>query len=236
MNAFLSVFSSFTYRKTLRRVSRALIAFVCICASLFFSSCKKEVDYFSYVSELRSNIFIAQAGELSLRIFSVQKESPYESDGIKMETFSRTEFYLSAPSGDKEYTLSFCVGDQQQNAVMSFDNVKCEYYYFCNVDISSLETLDCTLTCQETTQILSARSIKTPTTLAPNVILQKVKEREQELFLSLTDKYGFAGEIYLRLIYEDAPYYYVGIIDRNGKVNAFLLNGETGKILAKRTT
>ena len=50
----------------------------------------------------------------------------------------------------------------------------------------------------------------------------------------MTDKYGFSGEIYLRLIYEDSPYYYVGVINRNSEVNAFLLNAETGKILAKR--
>ena len=51
----------------------------------------------------------------------------------------------------------------------------------------------------------------------------------------MTDKYGFSGEIYLRLIYEDSPYYYVGIIERNGTVHAFLINAQTGKILAKRT-
>ena len=50
----------------------------------------------------------------------------------------------------------------------------------------------------------------------------------------MTDKYGFAGEIYIRLLYEEAPYYYVGIIDRSGGCNAFLMNAETGKILARR--
>jgi hypothetical protein len=232
MNAFSSLFLSKNGSKTFRLAFLLLLFLIPLS---FFSACKKQVDYFSYVSELRSNIFIAQEDELSLRIFSVQKESPYEADGIKMEIFERTEFYVTAPSGDKEYTLSFCVDDQEINAVMSFDNVKCEYYYFCNLDISSLSSLDCTISCQKKTQTFCAKSIKTSSTLAPTSILNIVKESEQELFTSLTDKYGFAGEIYLRLIYEDAPYYYVGIIDRNGKVNAFLLNGETGKILAKRT-
>ena len=50
----------------------------------------------------------------------------------------------------------------------------------------------------------------------------------------MTDKYGFTGEIYLRLIYEETAYYYVGIIDRNGNIYAFLVNAQTGKILAKR--
>ena len=50
----------------------------------------------------------------------------------------------------------------------------------------------------------------------------------------MTDRNGFAGEIYLRLIYEDAPYYYVGIIDRNGGILALLVHSESGKILARR--
>lgn len=50
----------------------------------------------------------------------------------------------------------------------------------------------------------------------------------------MTDANGFAGEIYLRLIYEDVPYYYVGIIDREGRIFALLVDSEDGKILAKR--
>ena len=81
---------------------------------------------------------------------------------------------------------------------------------------------------------LCALSIKTETTRSPKQILEDLKNGESELFSSMTDKYGFTGEIYIRILYEDFPYYYVGVIDRNGKTNAFLLNGETGKILAKR--
>ena len=76
--------------------------------------------------------------------------------------------------------------------------------------------------------------MKTEQTLSPKGCLQKLQESEGELFSSLTDKYGFTGEIYLRLLYEDAPYYYVGVIERTGKIHAFLLNAKTGKILAKR--
>ena len=69
---------------------------------------------------------------------------------------------------------------------------------------------------------------------ASKQILQNLQKTESELFSSLTDEYGFAGEIYIRLIFEERPYYYLGVIDRNGKITAFLLSAETGKILAKR--
>jgi hypothetical protein len=50
----------------------------------------------------------------------------------------------------------------------------------------------------------------------------------------LTKSGRFLGEIYIRYIHENAPYYFVGVIDRNGAMNAYLLHGETGKILAAR--
>ena len=71
--------------------------------------------------------------------------------------------------------------------------------------------------------------------VAPNDILKSVIAYDNELFESMTDKYGFKGEIYLRLLYEEAPYYYVGIINRNGDIYAFLINATTGKVLAKRS-
>ena len=201
-----------------------------------FSACSEKVDYFSYVSELRDNIFLANTQELSLRAYSLSKESPYVADGIVREVSKRTEIYLTAPSGDKEYELFFTVNGKRHGGDMSFDNVKGEYYYFCTLDVSALTQIEFELVCGEETTLLCANSIVGERTISPKQALQTVVEHEGELFQSLTDKYGFAGEIYMRLLYEDAPYYYVGIVDRNGNTTALLLNGETGKILAKRQT
>ena len=234
MNAFFSQFYSSTKANAVKRALFLTLLLWILFPLFFFTSCAKEVDYFSYVSELRNNVLLAQDQTYSLRIYSVSKESPYESDGVPKEIIRRAEFYLSAPSGEKEYQLSFSINGETHTAVLSFDNVKGEYYYFESVDISACDTLECTLLYDGQSTVFLAKSVKTPTTLSPNDILEKVKTSEPELFSSLTDKYGFSGEIYLRLLYEDAPYYYVGIIDRNGNVTAFLLNGESGKILAKR--
>ena len=204
------------------------------CAFFLFPSCSKKLDYFSYVSELRNNIFLAESDQLSLHVYAVAKESPYVADGIPREISKRTEIFLTAPSGDKEYAISFTVDGKQQGGDMSYDNVKAEYYYFCTLDLSAFSEIDFTLSCGEETVTLNAKSVVNERTITPQTALSCVQNAETELFQSLTDKYGFAGEIYMRLIYEDCPYYYVGIIDRSGNTTAFLLNGETGKILAKR--
>lgn len=214
---------------------RLLLALGALCAFLlFFPACQKSVDYFDYVSELRSNIFLAQTNELSLRVYAVQKETPYASDGVPREISTRTEVFLTAPSGEKEYALSFTVDGREYGGDMSYDNVKSEYYYSCTLDVSDLTQIPCRIVCGDNSIELTAISVLDETTLTPQNVLSGLLSSEQALFDDLTDKYGFAGEIYLRLIYEESPYYYVGVIDRDGGTHAFLLNAKSGRILARR--
>lgn len=197
-------------------------------------ACAKGVDYTEYVSELRSNIFLAETDGFSLRIYSVKKESPYHSDGIAQPCNERTEIYLVAPQGDKTCQISFTANGKNHGGEMSFDNVKAEYYYYCPLDTSALTDISVQIHYGETQVDLTAKSVLNKDTLPPFDVLSILLNSEKELFDSLTDKYGFAGEIYIRLIYEESPYYYVGVIERNGKITAFLINATSGKILAKR--
>ena len=232
MKVFSTLKSSFLHPiKTLRAVFSLLLL---LCLSLCLISCKKETNYFDYVSELRSNVFLASNEEFSLRVYSIKKESPYSADGVPREINVRTEVWLVAPSGDQECNLTFTVDGNPYGGEMVYDNVKAEYYLACNLDTSTLSTIECNIAYGETEYTLTAKSVLSQDTLSPETVLKNLTSAETKLFASMTDKYGFAGEIYLRLIYEDSPYYYVGVIDRNGKTNAFLINATSGKILARR--
>ena len=220
-------------RMTRRALSAIAISLLCV-FSLLLPSCKKQIDYFEYVSELRNNIFLAKTEDFSLRIYSVSKEHPYAADGIPKETSSRTEIYLTAPSGDKTCNLTFSINNQTYGGEMSYDNVKAEYYYSCTLDIANLLEIDCHIEYGENIADIKALSVLTTDTLTPKNALKNLLQSEGELFHSMTDKYGFTGEIYIRLIYEDAPYYYIGVINREGGIHAFLINAQSGKILARR--
>ncbi len=220
--------------KNNRRRLLFLPIFLLLLPLLLLGACKEKVNYFDYVSELRSNIFLAETEDFSLRIYAVEKETPYVMDGIPQEVSPRFEAYLVAPSGDQTVNLRFEKDGENMGGEMSYDNVKCEYFYSCTLDVSALKEIPCTVTYGDKEVALTAISVLTDTTLAPKTVLGKIVEENAELFSSLTDDFGFAGEIYLRLIHEDSAYYYIGVISREGKVNAFLMNAETGKILAKR--
>jgi hypothetical protein len=200
----------------------------------FFTSCQKKIDYFDYVSELRSNIFIAKNDSFSLRIYAVVKESPYSTDGIPREKSSRMEAHLLTPEANKAVTITFQIAEQSYSGEMSYDNVKTEYFYSQTLDVANEQDLSVKITSKTETVTLNAKSVLSGSALSAKDAFSCLYKTEKTLFDELTDKYGFQGEIYIRLIYEDAPYYYVGVINRSGCTNAFLLNAYTGKILAKR--
>lgn len=227
----------FFLKKFLRKHLTVHITLTAVCTFLLLScvGCKKSVNYFDYVSELRSNIFLAKTDALSLRIYAVCKESPYTSDGVPRETFSRMEVYLIAPEGNKRTEITLQL-DTPAGGEMSYDIVKGEYYYACPIDVSKEKEIVCQIKYGEEEVSLTAYSVLTEDTITPQDALKKLQTEKAENFSSLTDKYGFSGEIHMRLLFEDSPYYYIGIIDRNGNCIAFLMNAESGKILAKRET
>ena len=231
MNFFLK------YTKPSHRSKKLLVTiFLLALLPIFslFSSCKKKLDYFSYVSEIRSNILLAETENFSLRIFIGEREVPYSADGVARESSPRFDAYLVAPNGTKTCEFFFKIGNESYGGEMSYDNVKGEYYYFCTLNVPELKTVSCEILYGEEQVILEATSVLSEKTLSPREALSHLLTTEKETFSTLTDQYGFAGEIGIRLIYEDNPYYYVGVIDRKGNVSAFLLNAETGKLLAKR--
>lgn len=218
-------------RKPLLTICTFLLALFCIIGC---SGCNKSVDYFSYVSELRNNVFLYKDDQLSLRAHALTKESPYATDGVVSKLHTRTEIRLIAPSGEQTYSVFFMLDNTEYGGEMSFDNVKSEYYYACPVDVSACTQLELRVVCGTAERVCVAKSVLTSDTVSPKQALALLVEKEKDFFNGLTDKYGFAGEIHLRLLYEDAPYYYVGVTDRQGNVTAFLINGLTGQILAKR--
>ena len=218
--------------KTRNRLISLLFLLFCLLFPLY--GCSNTVEYLDCISELRDNVFLAETDGFSLRIYAVKKETPYVTDGIPQETSSRIEAYLVAPNGAETCKFSFTANSERYEGDMSFDNVKCEYYYSRSLDVSALKHIDCEIVYGEKTVSLTAKSVKDENTLSPTQVLKQLHDTETELFEKMTDRYGFTGEIYLRLLYEDAPYYYVGIVERDGTVHAFLINGQSGKIIAKR--
>ena len=213
-----------------------IFVILCVGASFFLPLIRSAnaLDYFDYVSELRSNILIAQSEKFTLKAYAVEKEYPYSPDGIPRDITKRAEIYFTAPSGDKTCQLAFSVNGTPYQGELSYDNIKAEYFFSVSADISSLKSLEFQIEYGDENLILTATTVKRETTLSPRQVLDKLRENDPNVFTELTSPDGFTGEIYIRLISESEPYYYIGLIPKDGEIQAYLLNSDTGKILATR--
>ena len=199
-----------------------------------FSGCARTVDYAEYLSERRSNVLLYSGENYHVCIYDVEREYPFSADGYVASPTHRTELFISAPDGTTHCSVEFTAKNQTHRGEASFDSVKRQYYFSCNEDVSSLTELTLKITFGEETYEITALSVRTEKTISPNEALHFVVEADQNLFEEMTENHIFLGEIYVRLLYEGAPYYYVGIVNRSGNITAFLLDGETGAILARR--
>ena len=232
MNAF---FSNLAGKNALRRTFIFTFAILFSLALLFlFPSCKKTQDYFSYLSEYRSNLFLVETEQFSLRIYALEKEHPFVADGGVGELTKRTELYITTKDGSNRCAVTFDLDGKTHGGECSYDSVKREYFYSCAVDTSSLSSIPLCVEIEGSRYEVTAYSVKNTDVLSGREILNRLQEQEGDLFVHLTDKNGFLAEIHLRLLYEETPYYYIGIVEKSGKTTAFLLDAATGKILAKR--
>lgn len=206
------------------------VLFISLAGIFALSGCAKGVDYLSYVSEKRTDIYRYSADGLEINIFISEKETPYSADGIRGNVSALTEIFVSLPENRDEVKVS--VGGI--NGEMNYRAVENDYYL--SVSDASLkgENAEVTLTYGEESKTYSAMSVRHSGIISCDDALKCVTEHDKELFASLTDGNIFLAEIYIRLLYDEGCYYYVGVCDRDKKINAYLVDGEHGKIIATK--
>lgn len=219
--------------------SSSLFPRILLCIFLLFlafaaTACGKKTDYTQYVSEYRNNLFLYDGDEFSIRAQSVEREYPYVADGNKGDMTKRVELFISAPVGTQNCSVFFHAGGLRYGGEASFDNVKNQYYFSCTADLSSARSLPVTVTFDSQEFEITAPSVLTDDVLPLQRLIECVFEADGELLKRLTAEKDFDGELYVRILYEDAPYFYVGVVEKSGNVTAFLLEAKTGKVLAKR--
>lgn len=208
--------------------------FLLVCLSLCLAACllggcRKKVDYLSYVSEKRTNIYLYSNDGLEIKIYISEKETPYSADGIKGEMSGLTEIYVTLPKNYDEVNVS--VGDAEGE--MSYRAVE-NCYYISFADAVAGDSADVSLSCGYDSYTCTAVSVLYDGVMDCDSAVKCVTEHDGELFTSMTENGIFRGEIYVRLLYDEGCYYYVGVCDRDKNISAYLVDGERGKIIATK--
>ncbi len=221
--------------KTFLQIFRIFLLFTLVCSLLFLSGCKRELDLTEYVSEYRNNLFLYKCEDFSVRMQNVVKEYPYVADGYKGEPTQRVELTITAPQNAESCKIRFYANGAEHTGDASYDSVKRHFYYSCTANVENVRSIPLSVNFDGSDREITLTSVKTDDLLPLKEVLRHAFESEKELLKKLAPNKEFEGELYVRLLYEDAPFFYVGIVDRNGNVTALLLDGKTGKVLAKRS-
>ena len=194
------------------------------------TACQKKPDYFAYVSELRSDLFVANEEDFSLTVACISRETPYLNDGIKATMSDLIEITLEGD--EREYSV-YLLGEEQLGGEMSFRNTRGDFYFSQGVKCFPKGSVSLRVEWEDTSREIVATSVKTENTLSPENALDYALKSEQATLAHMSTDGKFQGEFYVRLLRRDKNYYYVGIVDRSGKTTSLLLDSESGQVLAR---
>lgn len=194
------------------------------------AACSAEFDYTRYISEKRSEIYLYTDDTVQITVNCVQREQPYNADGICGETCDLVEIFvkLSPTPNSMEISVEGYSGEMNYEAVNTRFTASYSAPSFKN------EGIDVVITADGNEKTYRALNVLDSGILSCEQVLKCAVEHDRELFASLTRKRDFSGEIYVRLLYDEGCYYYVGVCDREKNITAYLLDGGIGKVIATK--
>ena len=201
-----------------------------VCAVFAGAGCSKKTDYTDYISEKRSDIFVHEDDTVNVTVYCTEKEQPYAADGIKSEMNSMAEIFVSLPKNPQE----LCVSVEGFEGEMNYQSVENRYYLSFSAPAFEKKSLEITLTADGESNVYTALTVKYAGVMSCEDAVLCAVEHDGALFENLTVNGIFDGEIYVRLLYDEGCYYYVGVCDKQKHITAYLIDGEHGKVIATK--
>jgi hypothetical protein len=95
--------------------------------------------------------------------------------------------------------------------------------------------MDFVISYGENSFMITASSIIETKIISPDSALNCLYLANKDLFSNLSLSGNFDAEIHIRLLSESEKcYYYIGVVNKTGKIFAYLLNAENGEIIASK--
>ena len=194
-----------------------------------------KADYTKYLSEVKSDLFLCETEEFSCSLACISREYPYLNDGVAAEKTNVVEIVLESKIGNNyDFTVTATAEHFSVGGDTSFRNTSGDFYFSQGVKAFPSGSVVLTVQWEDESRELVATTIKNENTLSPEEALSFAVASEKETIDKMKQNGAFAGEFRVRILRRDKNYYYVGIVARDGSELALLLDGESGKTLARR--
>lgn len=212
-------------------MKKFILAAICAAAAVLpLTACNTQFDYSKYISEKRSEIYLYADDQASITVNCVSREQPYNADGICGDRCDLVEIYVTITPTPASVEIS--VADY--SGEMNFEAVNTRFTASYSSPAFKSDGLDVTVTADGKEKTYHLLSVLDSGILSCEQALRCAVDHDGELFASLTRKKDFLGEIYIRLLYDEGCYYYVGVCDREKNITAYLLDGGIGKVIATK--
>lgn len=203
---------------------------------LTLNACSAKIDYMSYVSELRKEIFTAENEQVSVMVYAGAKENPAILDGVKNDTrliVGIKAIFNQEPQSTVTATL--CFDDKSYEIPLNFHPVKRALAGEIELPVLPEKQVEVKLSYDQTEILLTAKTRLFEDTVSYSDALASVTQKA-EGFLKEHVKAGVLKcEIIIRLLCEhNKNYYYVGLVCNEGLKRSYLVDGKTGEVVAEK--
>ncbi len=201
-------------------------------AAAALCGCAGETDYCRFISEKRYDSYLYEDDDLRIKIDFSERETPYLSDGYCGDMQKICEIFVKFTESPASVEAELGESGGEMNYMSVTDS-----FYLSFTGEAADDSAEITLTYGGEERVFTAESVLYDGVMTCEDALECVTQYDESLFETLTDGNNFEGEIYVRLISDGGKcYYYVGVVDREGGTNSFLVDGEKGNIIARRTS
>ena len=219
-------------------IKKLLILFVTIISFAFtLVGCGETVNLDEYISQLRLSVYEGESQNFKVVCYAEKRETPFNADGvvgeIKNAVIIKVSFLNGAPN-DANATLSY--GSESYQTALNYNPVSEKSNATVYVEnLPSLPSINIEITSGDICEKVTLSSVIFDNTVTYSEALKSVINSDKEKSNRLFGGGEESAEIHVRLIRTDGKnYYYVGIVEKGGKTSAYLVDGETATILAKK--
>jgi hypothetical protein len=216
-------------------LKKAIVFLLFVIILPILSSCKKQQEFFltNYLSDTRTDIFVATLDDLSVTAHLKRSEIPLEKDGVVGEVYTSVKFILPYNKPEVTYELLVTYNNVTYQEKFTYDPLEnclsAEIY----PETFTAKSFDGQIKTGGKSYQLNFNSILPQKVKTPQTVLENLYLSQKTYIDDLTKNGKFDGEIALKILVNNAtPYYYVAITDKDKNTKAMLLDAITGELLA----
>lgn len=222
--------------KFFKKVLSIIVVLIVVTASI---SCKDSLDLSIYVSELRLGIYEGEKENVTLTVYAEEREDPFIIDGFVGELKKVLIVKLSS-QGRVIDSASVSLEFDGVNYKGDFEFNPLNGKYCTEIFVDKLPTspiINATFNCGEESVSLELKTKINSDNLSYSEVLESVRKNDSQIIKELFNNTNVSTEIHIRIISDkNKNYYYVGLSEKSGKTHAYLVDGITGEVLAKKST